>query len=59
MTFSEAEIAIVELLKDINWNETPKNPDVLVSVIEAKSSLIRAHKKIKKVIKMNKEMEEK
>lgn len=52
MNFLEAEDEIVKLIKDINWNEAPKHPDIGVRIIEAKAALIHAHKKLQKVIQL-------
>lgn len=51
MTLRETEEAIVKIIKETNWNETPKSPEVLVGIIEAKAELMRAHKKLKRALR--------
>ena len=56
MTLQEAAAAIIQIIEQTDWDERSKSPAILISIIEAKSELIRAHEKLKKALKATEEL---
>lgn len=55
MTLREAEEAVIQIIKQTDWDERPKSQAILISIIEAKAELMRAHKKLKKALRATEE----
>ena len=55
MTLQEADAAIIQIIEQTDWDERSKSPAILINIIEAKSELMRAHKKLKKALRATEE----